>query len=134
MKLSIVTPEKKLLMSAEISEAFIPGQEGEINVLPGHAPLITTLETGVLQYVDASGNKKSVAISWGYCEIFSDEINVLADTAETPEEIDIERAKEAHKKSLMILEKGDEEGDRLQKYQAKLKRSAIRMNLVSKDH
>jgi len=112
MQLVIVTPERQLL-SFEVSEVTLPGAEGELGVLPGHAPLITELGIGELTYrggyerpsatagetveqeVRQPDWRPHVAIIRGFAEILGDRVTVLAETAERPEEIDIERAKAA---------------------------------------
>jgi len=112
MQLVIVTPERQLL-SFEVSEVTLPGAEGELGVLPGHAPLITELGIGELTYRGAYERPSAtagetveqefrppdwrphVAIIRGFAEILGDRVTVLAETAERPEEIDIERAKAA---------------------------------------
>jgi len=112
MQLVIVTPERQLL-SFEVSEVTLPGADGELGVLPGHAPLITELGIGELTYRGAYERPSTtagetveqgfhppdwrphVAIIRGFEEILGDRVTVLAETAERPEEIDIERAKAA---------------------------------------
>lgn len=94
MKLTIVTPEKRLLLNQEVEEVTVPAFKGELNILPGHAPLITTLETGVMKWKLKGQEKQNQAvISWGYCQVGLEGVNVLANIAELPEEIDVEAAK-----------------------------------------
>ena len=70
MQLTLVTPEKKLITDLEIDEIIVPGHNGQLDILPGHAPLLTTLQEGVLQYREkGTSEKKGVAVSWGYCEV-----------------------------------------------------------------
>lgn len=90
-KLTIVTPEKKLVIKQEVDEITVPAFKGELNVLPGHSPLITTLETGVVKWkLSGKEEMNKAAISWGYCQIAPDGVHILADIAEFPEEIDYE--------------------------------------------
>ena len=94
MKLTIVTPEKRLLLNQEVEEVTVPAFKGELNILPGHAPLITTLETGVMKWKLKGQEKQNQAvISWGYCQVGLEGVNVLANIAELPEEIDVEATK-----------------------------------------
>jgi F-type H+-transporting ATPase subunit epsilon len=90
--LSLVTPQKKLLTDVEIDELIVPAHRGQLNILPGHAPLVSTLGSGVLK-VKMKGEDKfrSAAISWGYMEVNPSGIVVLADTAEWPEMLDKKR-------------------------------------------
>jgi F-type H+-transporting ATPase subunit epsilon len=131
LKLTLVTPEKKLLTEYEVQEVFVPALKGQLNILPGHAALITTLETGILSYLDIkTGKLKSATISWGYCEVYNDHVNVLAETAEFPEEIDVERAKQALKTSSTKIEKGEVDFEELIKVQGKVRRAQSRLDLI----
>ena len=95
---NIVTPSKSIVKDTEAEEVFVPGHRGELNILPGHVPLVTTLTPGVLKYrLKGSSDLKSVAISWGYCEVTPQGVSILADTAEAKEEIDKARCEKAMK-------------------------------------
>lgn len=93
--LNVVTPEKRLVLNQEIDEVTVPGYRGELNILPGHAPLITTLETGPLRWKAKGQAEQSAVISWGYCEVGPNGVEILADIAELPEEIDAQEAQKA---------------------------------------
>ena len=94
-KLNLVTPEKKLVANQEMEEVTLPAFRGELNILPGHAPLMTTLEPGILKYkLKGASESVSVAISWGYCQVSTDSVNVLAEGAVTKEEIEIKKVNE----------------------------------------
>lgn len=94
-KLTLVTPEKRLVTDQEIDEVTVPAFKGELNILPGHAPLITTLETGVLKYKLKGQAEQKAAISWGYCQVSPQGVNILAEYAATPVDIQIEELKKA---------------------------------------
>src|SRR6058998_1497135 len=95
IQLVIVTPERKLL-SESIVEVTLPGADGELGVLPGHAALISELGIGELRYRTAGGAlSEPIAVIRGFTEVLPDCVTVLAETAERPEEIDLERAKAA---------------------------------------
>lgn len=103
-KLTIVTPEKRLVLNQEIEEVTLPAFKGELNVLPGHAPMITTLETGVLKWkLKGQEAQKTAAISWGYCQVSVEGVNILADIAKLPEEIDLAATEELIKASEVKL-------------------------------
>lgn len=92
-KLNVLTPERKAVFDAEITEVSVPAYSGEMTVLPGHAPLITTLGTGILKYKTKGAEKAQKAlISWGYCEVSPDGVNVLAEFMQLPEEVVTETA------------------------------------------
>lgn len=99
-KLTIVTPERRLVIDQEIEEVTVPGFKGELNIFPGHAPLITTLETGVMKWkIQGQEKQNQVVISWGYCQVSTEGVNVLANIAELPEEIDLVATRESLAKS-----------------------------------
>jgi len=87
LKLIVVTPEKKVV-EAEVDYVELPGQLGYLGILPGHAPLISLLTTGVLTY-KSGGGEKSLAISAGFVQVAGDAVSVLADLAEEPGQIDV---------------------------------------------
>ena len=89
--LEIVTPER-LVLSETVDEVVLPGSEGYLGVLPGHAPLLTGLGPGELTY-RASGKTRHFAVAGGFAEVLPHRVSVLAATCERAEEIDEERAR-----------------------------------------
>jgi F-type H+-transporting ATPase subunit epsilon len=103
IELIIVTPQRQLLRETVV-EVTLPGADGQLGVLPGHAPLITELGIGELSYhAKKSGESAPVAIISGFAEVLGDRVTVLAETAERPEEIDVARATEAKKRAEQRL-------------------------------
>jgi F-type H+-transporting ATPase subunit epsilon len=103
IELIIVTPQRQLLRET-VAEVTLPGADGQLGVLPGHAPLITELGIGELSYqTKKSGESAPVAIISGFAEVLGDRVTVLAETAERPEEIDVARATEAKKRAEQRL-------------------------------
>jgi F-type H+-transporting ATPase subunit epsilon len=101
MRLDIVTPEK-LAFSDEIDSVVVPGGEGELGILPSHAPIVSTLQPGELRYLKG-GKETSLAIGTGIVEVSRDRVSVITDMALGAEEIDesaVERAIEAAKKAM----------------------------------
>jgi F-type H+-transporting ATPase subunit epsilon len=95
IELIVVTPERQLLKQTVV-EVTIPGLDGELGVLPGHAPLMTELGVGELKYKTAGGGQATaLAIVQGFAEVLPDRVTVLAETAERAEEIDLSRAERA---------------------------------------
>jgi len=112
-KLEIVTPEKKVVDTAA-EEVQIPGKNGYLGVLPGHAPLITELAVGEITFRERSGsssgsnsNDQRLAVAWGFAEVLPDKVTILAETAERPAEIDVERARKAKARAEQRLASGD---------------------------
>ncbi len=131
LNLTLVTPEKKLLADVEIEELFVPAFRGQLDILPGHAPLMTTIETGLVKYrLKGSADLKTVVVSWGYCQVTPKGVTILAETAERAEEIDQDRALAAWKLSLERLDSGELDPERVEKYRRKLRRAEVRRIVV----
>lgn len=93
-KLTVVTPEKRLLMEQEIEQVTVPAFRGELNVLPGHVPLITTLGTGIMRWqLKGEATEQKAVLSWGYCQVHPAGVDILAEFVELPEEVELETAK-----------------------------------------
>src|ERR1700736_6383248 len=103
IELVIVTPERQLLRQTVV-EVTLPGGDGCLGILPGHAPLITELGIGELAYRTKSASEAvRLAVISGFAEVLGDRVTVLAETAERPEEIDVTRAEEAKKRAEQRL-------------------------------
>jgi F-type H+-transporting ATPase subunit epsilon len=98
LDLEIATPERELVRE-QVSEVQVPGKNGYMGILPGHAALVGLLGVGVLSY-SVGGEKRYMAVHGGFLEVADDHVRVLADTAERAEEIDIPRAQRALQRSL----------------------------------
>jgi F-type H+-transporting ATPase subunit epsilon len=99
IELIIVTPERQLLRET-VFEVTLPGADGQLGILPGHAPLITELGIGELSYRSKNSSESGpIAIISGFAEVLGDRVTVLAETAERPEEIDVARAEKAKKRA-----------------------------------
>ncbi len=105
IKLEIVTPEKKVVETA-VQEVQIPAKNGYLGVLPGHAPLITELSVGEIIYRENSTEQR-LAVAWGFAEVLPDKVTILAESAERPSEIDVERARKAKQRAEQRLTSGD---------------------------
>jgi F-type H+-transporting ATPase subunit epsilon len=105
-QLEIVTPEKKVVETAA-EEVQIPGKNGYLGVLPGHAPLITELSVGEIKYRESGSSEQLLAVAWGFAEVLPDKVTILAESAERPSEIDVERARQAKERAEKMLTGGD---------------------------
>ena len=92
-ELEVVTPERELVKE-QVEEAQIPGRNGYLGVLPGHAPLLTELGTGFMYYV-IGGKRRYLSVHGGFAEVLPDRVRLLANACERAEEIDVERARRA---------------------------------------
>ena len=126
LKLTVVSPEHKILENIPVSEVTLTGTEGTIQILPGHAPMIGILETGLFAYRDEGSQDHIGAISTGFFEVAGDQLTVMAETFEMKGEIDLDRAKRAQSKSEEMLKEANLDEHAFRKYQLKLQRSLIR--------
>ena len=101
LTLEIATPER-LLFNDQVSEAEVPGRDGYIGILPGHAPLISELAAGVLRYVKG-GNTVHLSVLGGFVEILDDHVRVLADSAMRKEEINVDQARADLKRAQDLM-------------------------------
>ncbi len=130
-KLTLVTPDKKMLSDVEIDELIVPADRGELDILPGHAPLMTTLHAGVLRVrIKGKSEFRQAAISWGYVQVNQTGVTVLADTAEWPEEIDKLRAEEQYKRAMSRLQDAGLAPDEYILMQNKVLKESARLALV----
>ena len=136
LNLEVVTPNRTVMVE-DVESVTLPGIEGELGILPEHIPLLTTLDTGIMSYKSSSGKTQAIAVHWGYAQVEGNSVRVLAELAETADEIDIERAKDAEKKAKDILltdapttSSWEEEESRQNKYESKLKRSIVRQKVA----
>ncbi len=125
LNLEIVTPEKKVF-SDMVEAVTVPTISGEVGILTDHAPLISALKPGILSYT-RGGLTERMMIAGGFLEVSENKVSVLADTAETAGEIDVEAARlerETVEKNLGAWKGAEEEfetqKDRLEKAQARL--------------
>jgi F-type H+-transporting ATPase subunit epsilon len=131
IELIVVTPERQLLKETVV-EVTIPGLDGELGVLPGHAPLMTELGVGELRYKTAnSGQPTALAIIQGFAEVLPDRVTVLAETAERAEEIDLSRAERALERAQRRIAQPTPEVD-WARAEFALRRALIRIQLARK--
>ncbi len=125
--MSIVTPERELF-AGEVDSLLAPGKDGEMGVLPHHAPLIAVLKEGVL--IARQGEEELVfAVHGGYMQVLPDRVIVLADVAERAEEIDMERAEAARRRAEELLKKEPPPEVRAEAAAA-LRRSLVRLRVA----
>ena len=128
-QLEIVTPDK-LVVKETADEVQIPGKAGYMDVLPGHAPLITELMIGEISYKHG-GTTEHLSVAWGFAEVLPDKVTVLAQTAERPEEIDVKRAQEAKARAEAALARAEADLD-FDATLGALKRAEVRLAVAAK--
>ena len=136
LKVQVVTPER-ILFDTEAYEVLVPSQKGQMGILPGHIPIISMLEPGILYLKNDEATPQEqwqvLAVSGGVVKVLkNNQVTVLADTAELPDEIDLARAEQAMHRAQQTL--AESRGDRTTAMQAEiaLQRSLIRMQLAKK--
>jgi F-type H+-transporting ATPase subunit epsilon len=131
IELVVVTPGKQQLRQSA-KEVQLPGADGYLGVLPGHAPLITELGIGELSYHDMSGKESAhLAIIRGFAEVLGNRVTVLAETAEFAAEIDLARAEAALARAQKRLASGDSNID-WDRATVALQRALIRVQVARK--
>jgi len=130
LKLEIVTPEKRVL-DASVDSVTIPTASGEAGILPNHAPLISALKPGLLSYT-IKGSVEKLAVAGGFVEVNSNKVAILADSAETAEDIDVDAAKadrDSAEKALAAAASGSLEAN--ESLREQLDAANVRIQLVT---
>jgi F-type H+-transporting ATPase subunit epsilon len=130
LALQVVTPERQLVAEA-VSEVQLPGCEGYLGILPGHAPLITELGVGEVSYRKGKDTYYATAIH-GFAEVLPDRVIVLAEVAERAEEIDVDRALTARERAEKRLAKPDAADTDWDRATFALQRALTRLQVAAK--
>ena len=130
--LEIVTPER-LAFSETVDSVQLPGVEGELGVLPHHAPLVSMLGLGEPR-IRRGGQEESFAIAGGFLQVRPDKVVVMAEMADMAAEIDLERAQEARREAERALEVGFHEGADLAAARAALQQALLRIRVAERRH
>ena len=130
LTVDIVTAERSVLSEQGVDEIVVPGIEGELAVLPMHAPLLTMIKPGVM-LIKKGNDETELAITGGFLEVRDDRVTILADAAERAEEIDVARAEEARKSAERDLEQRETDVD-LARVAAELQRALVRLKVAER--
>ena len=129
LRFEIVTAER-VVYSEEVDVVIAPGIEGQLGILPSHAPLLTMLQPGEL-VLRKEGEETAIFVSGGFLEVMQNRVTVLADVAECVEEIDIARAEEAKRRAEEGLRLRPPEMDHAAA-EAALRRAMIRLKIAER--
>jgi F-type H+-transporting ATPase subunit epsilon len=132
IRLEIVTPER-LVFDETVDGVTLPGSEGELGVLPNHAPLVSTLGVGELK-IRSGGTEDWFAIAGGFVQVLPDKVVVMAETADLSSEIDLEKAQAARRDAEQVLESGYHEGADLSAARAALQTALLRERVAQRRH
>ena len=129
LTLEVVTPDRSVV-TEQVDEVEIPGAEGYFGVLPGHTPLLATLQVGELWYRKGS-EKVYLSIAFGFAEVLPDRVTILAQLAERADEIDAARAEAARRRAEERLAKPELEMD-YERARIAMMKALIRLQVVSR--
>lgn len=131
LSLEIVTAERSVATETDIDMVVAPASEGDVGILPRHAPLLTTLHAGILR-IKKGDQESDMVVSGGFLQVNQDRVLILADTAERADEIDEERAEDARKSAETALTEAARGGSPTQIAAARvaLRRSMVRLNVA----
>ena len=110
LPLEIVTAERQVLAEEHVDMVIAPAIDGEVGILPNHAPLITVLQIGELR-LKKGADEQSIIIAGGFLEVLNDKVTILADVAERLEEIDVAAAEQARTRAEETLRNREQLGD-----------------------
>lgn len=130
VKVEVVTPER-VVYSGEANIVIAKGKDGELGILANHIPMVTPLKIAPVQ-IKKNGSEDVIAVSGGFMEVRKDKITILAETAELPDEIDVNRAQAAKERAeRRMAESGKEEMD-FKRAQLSLQRALVRLQVANK--
>jgi F-type H+-transporting ATPase subunit epsilon len=130
LHLEIVTPER-VAYEDDVDMVICPGSEGELGILPHHAPLLSTLGFGELR-IRKGGSEEYFAIAGGFVQVRPDKVVVMAETADLASEIDLEAAQAARREAERALEEGFTESADLARARASMERALLRIRVAER--
>lgn len=128
LTLKVVTPQRTVLDRDDVEMVLAPGAEGELGILPNHAPLLSKLKQGIIKY-RVGGKNHYIGLEGGFLEVSSNKVAILADKAIFPEEADLLRAEDARRLAKEQLEK-KLEGTDFVKVEAELRKALLELKLL----
>jgi F-type H+-transporting ATPase subunit epsilon len=131
LQLDVITPERRLL-SEQVDSVTVPGANGELGILPGHTPLISALQTGVLAYTQGASTRR-LLVSGGFVEVNADRVSVLADLAEFPEEVNAQAARTEREEAERRLGSFSGPPEEMAEVRTQLERATARLQLAAEN-
>ena len=123
-QVSVVTPER-VLFDGEANIVIARGVEGEVGIQTGHAPMLLALDIGTLFVREPDGTETRAAVHGGFLDVRNDVCTVLADAAELPDQVDVDRARRAEERARRRLQEVDDAEAR-----AALQRAVVRIDIA----
>ena len=125
-----IVSQDRIVFQGDVDKVLLPGADGEMGILPHHAPLLTTLKYGIIK-VTSHGQETILTVAGGIAEVQPDIVTILADAAENVEEIDVMRAEAARKRAEESLAKGvPADSENYLRIEAALRKSNLRLDAV----
>ena len=128
LRLNILTPEKEFY-TGEVTEIITDSTQGRIGILVDHIPLVTTLRPGITEITEKGGKQIKIFTSTGIMEVSNNEVKILCDVCEWPEEIDFKRAEEAKKRAEERLQEKNDDNLDVKRAELALSRALARLKL-----
>jgi F-type H+-transporting ATPase subunit epsilon len=132
IRLNIVTPER-LVAHGAVTSVTIPGKDGSLGILPGHAPLLSELAPGEIDYT-SGGATHTLCVSSGFAEVLGDRVIVLVHSAERAEEVDVGRAEKSKTRAEERLKRFDDPQVDMERARESLRRAMVRLETAHKLH
>ncbi|WP_261303441.1 F0F1 ATP synthase subunit epsilon [Paenibacillus andongensis] len=129
--LEIVTPERKVY-AEQVNMVSVKGVEGELGILPNHIPLVTPLKIAPITVKKQGSKDEIIAVNGGFMEVRKDKVVILAESAELPEQIDIDRAKAAKERAEKRLAETKQDNVDFKRAEAALQRALNRISVSGK--
>src|SRR5262245_32093969 len=104
LTLRVITPDR-IALDQPVESVRVPGADGQLGVLPRHAPMVAVLDVGILRY-RAEGKPQAMFVSGGFCEVRDNTVRVVTEAGERPQEIDEARAREAEQRARERISQG----------------------------
>ena len=130
LHIEVITPERKVYED-DVDMVIAPGSEGYLGILPHHAPLLTGLGPGEFR-VKRGGTEEVLAVFGGFMDVRGDRVTVLTDSAERPDEIDLQAAQEARERAQQALAAGTLNAADEARARASLQRELMRIRVVER--
>jgi F-type H+-transporting ATPase subunit epsilon len=130
IQLDVVTVERRVYSADDVSMVVVPGSEGVMGILPNHAPVVTALKQGELEIIRGE-SRESLAIGGGFVQIRGSHVVVMADAAESADEIDMERAEAARERARKAIAEAPADAD-MERNLAALHRAEVRLRVARK--
>jgi F-type H+-transporting ATPase subunit epsilon len=128
LHVTVVTAQQTVF-EGDAEMVIAPGSEGQLGILPRHAPLLTTLDLGEMR-IRRGGVDEGLFVAGGFLEVNNNEVTVLADDAERAEEIDVEHAQEARRRAEATLQQQGVSSDVLSSAMGELERATGRLKVA----